>query len=399
MTEYKKFKRVFGIVMDSIGIGETPDAADFDDAGSDTLGHIGENYDSLSLPTFAKLGLSNIRPENPIKHVPVANPAIGYFGKMREISVGKDSLDGHWEMMGLPVLEPLGFFPEGFDDDLIKKVEAFSGRKCIVNKPYSGTDIIHDYGEVQKETGDLIVYTSADSVFQIAANVDVIPLEELYRICEYVRSITNDKPYRIGRIIARPYTYVDPDHFTRTSDRHDYTLTPTNDTVLDRLKAANFDVLGVGKINDIFSGHGITEGWHTTSNMDGMDRTIAQADRDFTGFCFTNLVDFDAMYGHRRNLPGDAEALMDLDRRLAELLPKLHDDDLLFITADHGNDPTYKGTDHTREYVPLLMYSPGLPGNKSLGVRQTYSDLGATILDNFNLANGEYGTSFLDLLS
>ncbi|CCI84469.1 phosphopentomutase [Lactobacillus pasteurii DSM 23907 = CRBIP 24.76] len=399
MTEYKKFKRVFGIVMDSIGIGETPDAKDFDDVGSDTLGHIGENYDNLSLPNFAKLGLSNIRPENPIKHVPVADPAIGYFGKMREISVGKDSLDGHWEMMGLPVLEPLGFFPNGFDEELVKKVEEFSGRKCIVNKPYSGTEIIHDYGDVQKETGDLIIYTSADSVFQIAANVDVIPLEELYRICEYVRSITNDKPYRIGRIIARPYTYIDKDHFTRTSDRHDYTLMPTSKTALDRLKDAGYDVLGVGKINDIFSGQGITKGWHTTSNMDGMDKTIAQLDKDFTGFCFTNLVDFDAMYGHRRNLPGDAEALMDLDRRLGELIPKMKDDDLLFITADHGNDPTYKGTDHTREYVPLLMYSPSLAGGKSLGVRQTYSDLGATILDNFNVENGDYGESFLDLLS
>ncbi len=394
-----KFKRVFGIVLDSVGIGEAPDAAKYDDVGSDTIGHIGANYEGdFALPNLAKLGLSNIRVENPIKRVPVADPAIGYFGKMSEISAGKDSMDGHWEMMGLPVTEPLGFFPNGFDETLIGKLEEFSGRKIVANKPYSGTEVIKEFGEHQLETGDLIVYTSGDSVLQIAANTAVIPLEELYRICEYARSITINKPYRIGRIIARPYVGTKADNFTRTSDRHDYALMPTAETDLDRLKAAGLEVLAVGKINDIFSGQGITAGWHTTSNHDGMEKTIGLTDRDFTGFSFTNLVDFDAMYGHRRNVEGYGDALMEFDGQLGELFPKLNDDDLLFITADHGNDPSYRGTDHTREFVPILFYSPGLPANQSLGIRNTFSDLGQTILSNFEVKGSEHGTSFFDLL-
>lgn len=390
------FKRVFGIVTDSVGIGEACDAKDFGDVGADTLGHIGEFYKgNFKVPNLQKMGLSNIRPENPIEGVPVADAPTGYFGKMHEISVGKDSMDGHWEMMGLPVLEPLGFFPQGFPQELIDKLEKFSGRHIIVNKPYSGTDVIHDYGEHQMATGDLIVYTSGDSVLQIAAHEDVIPLEELYKICEYARSITIDKPYRIGRIIARPYVGPDKDHFTRTANRHDFALEPTGETDMDRLKAAGLDVLAVGKINDIFSGHGITEGVHTESNDDGMDKTIENAEKDFRGFSFTNLVDFDAMYGHRRNPEGYGKALMAFDVRLGELMSKLKDDDLLIITADHGNDPGFKGTDHTREYVPLLVWSPSFKGGKALGIRQTYGDFGATVLDNFNVQKGEYGTSFL----
>lgn len=393
------FKRVFGIVIDSVGIGEASDAQDFGDVGADTLGHIGEFYKGkLSLPNLASMGLSNIRPDNPIEGVPVADQPKGFFGKMHEVSVGKDSMDGHWEMMELPVTEPLGFFPEGFPEALIKRIETFSGRKVIVNKPYSGTDVIHDYGEHQMATGDLIVYTSGDSVLQIAAHEDVIPLEELYKICEYARSITIDQPYRIGRIIARPYVGPDKDHFTRTSNRHDFALAPTGETDLDRLKAADYDVLGVGKINDIFSGQGITEGVHTTSNEDGMAHTIANAKKDFHGFSFTNLVDFDAMYGHRRNPEGYGKALMAFDQQLGDLLSVLKDDDLLIITADHGNDPGYKGTDHTREYVPLLAYSPSLPNGASLGIRRTYGDFGATVLDNFNVAGSAEGTSFLSEL-
>ncbi|MFD1465057.1 phosphopentomutase [Lapidilactobacillus mulanensis] len=397
MASDYRFKRVFGIVLDSIGIGEAPDADKFADVGADTLGDIGKFFEGkFNVPNLVKLGLGNIREDNPILGAEPIDDPIGYYGKMFEISAGKDSMDGHWEMMGVPVTKPLGFFPNGFPAELIKKIEDFSGRKVIVNKPYSGTDIIHDYGEEQMKTGALIVYTSGDSVLQIAAHTDIIPLEELQRICEYARSITIDE-YHIGRVIARPYNGPDKDHFERTSDRHDYTLEPTEATDLDRLKAAGLSVLGVGKINDIFSGHGITKGWHTVSNMDGMDKTIAAADEDFTGFCFTNLVDFDAMYGHRRNAQGDGDALMAFDKRLGELLAKLNDDDLLIITADHGNDPMYTGTDHTREYVPLVVYSPST-GTGSLGIRSPFSDFGATVLDNFNVAGNGVGKSFLDQL-
>ncbi|MEE6673976.1 phosphopentomutase [Pediococcus acidilactici] len=394
-----KFKRVFTIVTDSVGIGEASDAADFDDVGADTLGHIGEFWKgNFQVPNLQKLGLSNIRPDHSIEGVPVADHPQGFFGKMHEVSVGKDSMDGHWEMMGVPVKGPLGFFPNGFPQELIDKIAKFSGRSVIVNKPYSGTEVIHDYGEEQLKTGALIVYTSGDSVLQIAANTAVIPLEELYKICEYARSITIDKPYRIGRIIARPYVGTNKGNFKRTSDRHDYTLAPTSETDMDRLKAAGFSVLAVGKINDIFSGQGITNGVHTESNHDGMVRTIENAQKDFTGFSFTNLVDFDAMYGHRRNPEGYGKALMEFDQQLGELLPLLKDDDLLVITADHGNDPGFKGTDHTREYVPLLAYTPSVAEGKSLGVWDTYADLGATILDNFNVAGNEVGTSFLSEL-
>lgn len=394
--ENPRFKRVFGIVTDSIGIGEAPDADKFNDVGADTLGHIGDFFQGkFNVPNMVKIGLGNIRKDKPILGAEPIDQPVGYYGKMYEISAGKDSMDGHWEMMSLPVTKPLGFFPNGFPQELIKKIEDFSGRKVIVNKPYSGTEIIHDYGEQQMKTGDLIVYTSGDSVLQIAAHTDIIPLKELYKICEYARSITTDE-YHVGRIIARPYTGPDKDHFTRTSDRHDYTLVPPEDTDLDRLKSAGYDVLGVGKINDIFSGRGITKGWHTVSNMDGMDKTIAAADMDFTGFCFTNLVDFDAKYGHRRNAQGDGDALMAFDKRLGEMMAKMNDDDLLIITADHGNDPTYKGTDHTREYVPLLVYSPSFKSHGSLGIRSPFSDFGATVLDNFGVAGNNKGVSFLN---
>ncbi|PWG00787.1 phosphopentomutase [Levilactobacillus bambusae] len=390
------YKRVFTIVLDSVGIGEASDADQFNDVGADTLGHIGEYYQGkLQLPNLEKLGLANIRPDAPITGVAVVDQPQGAYGKMHEVSVGKDSMDGHWEMMGLPVKEPLGFFPNGFPEELIQQIERFSGRKVIVNTPYSGTDVIHDYGEHQMQTGDLIVYTSGDSVLQIAAHEDVIPLEELYRICDYTRSITIDQPYRIGRIIARPYVGPDKDHFTRTANRHDFTLAPTGQTDMDLLKAAGLDVLAVGKINDIFSGQGITAGVHTESNHDGMVETIKNARQNFSGLSFTNLVDFDAMYGHRRNPAGYGEALMAFDEQLGELLQELNPDDLLLITADHGNDPGYEGTDHTREYVPLLAYSPSFTGGKSLGTRATFADLGATILDNFAIQANQPGSSFL----
>lgn len=393
------YKRVFVIVMDSVGTGAAHDAAKFDDVGSDTLGHVGEYYKgALKLPNLGKLGISNLR-DTPIEGVPVVDPAIGDYGKMEEVSAGKDSMDGHWEMMGLPVMKPLSTFPNGFPQEIVDKLEKFSGRKVIVNKPYSGTEVIHDYGERQMETGELILYTSGDSVMQIAAHEDVIPVEELYKICEYARTLVNGPEYTVGRIIARPYVGPDKDHFTRTANRHDFSLKPIGETDMDRLRAAGYDVIGVGKINDIFSGEGIDKGYHNESNMDGMDHVDEVMKQDFTGFCFTNLVDFDAMYGHRRNPKGFGQALMDFDKRLGNVLDEMKPDDLLMITADHGNDPGFKGTDHTRENVPLLVYSPSMnKPNQSLGVRKTFSDLGATILENFNVEPVK-GTSFYKEIS
>ena len=393
------YKRVFVIVMDSVGTGAAHDAAKFDDVGSDTLGHVGEYYKgALKLPNLSKLGISNLR-DTPIEGVPVADPAIGDYGKMEEISAGKDSMDGHWEMMGLPVMKPLSSFPNGFPQEIVDKLEKFSGRKVIVNKPYSGTEVIHDYGERQMETGELILYTSGDSVMQIAAHEDVIPVEELYKICEYARTLVNGPEYTVGRIIARPYVGPDKDHFTRTANRHDFSLKPIGETDMDRLRAAGYDVIGVGKINDIFSGEGIDKGYHNESNMDGMDHVDEVMKQDFTGFCFTNLVDFDAMYGHRRNPKGFGQALMDFDKRLGKVLDEMKPDDLLMVTADHGNDPGFKGTDHTRENVPLLVYSPSMnKSNQSLGLRKTFSDLGATILENFNVEPVK-GTSFYKEIS
>lgn len=393
------YKRVFVIVMDSVGTGAAHDAAKFDDVGSDTLGHVGEYYKgALKLPNLGKLGISNLR-DTPIEGVLVADPAIGDYGKMEEISAGKDSMDGHWEMMGLPVMKPLSTFPNGFPQEIVDKLEKFSGRKIIVNKPYSGTEVIHDYGERQMETGELILYTSGDSVMQIAAHEDVIPVEELYKICEYARTLVNGPEYTVGRIIARPYVGPDKDHFTRTANRHDFSLKPIGETDMDRLRAAGYDVIGVGKINDIFSGEGIDKGYHNESNMDGMDHVDEVMKQDFTGFCFTNLVDFDAMYGHRRNPKGFGQALMDFDKRLGKVLDEMKPDDLLMVTADHGNDPGFKGTDHTRENVPLLVYSPSMnKPNQSLGLRKTFSDLGATILENFNVEPVK-GTSFYKEIS
>lgn len=393
------YKRVFVIVMDSVGTGAAHDAAKFDDVGSDTLGHVGEYYKgALKLPNLGKLGISNLR-DTPIEGVLVADPAIGDYGKMEEISAGKDSMDGHWEMMGLPVMKPLSTFPNGFPQEIVDKLEKFSGRKVIVNKPYSGTEVIHDYGERQMETGELILYTSGDSVMQIAAHEDVIPVEELYKICEYARTLVNGPEYTVGRIIARPYVGPDKDHFTRTANRHDFSLKPIGETDMDRLRAAGYDVIGVGKINDIFSGEGIDKGYHNESNMDGMDHVDEVMKQDFTGFCFTNLVDFDAMYGHRRIPKGFGQALMDFDKRLGKVLDEMKPDDLLMVTADHGNDPGFKGTDHTRENVPLLVYSPSMnKPNQSLGLRKTFSDLGATILENFNVEPVK-GTSFYKEIS
>jgi len=375
--------------MDSVGIGEAPDAADFGDVGADTLGHITDSR-VVALDNLAELGLGKIRP---LSHIEPKNSKNSYYTKLEEQSVGKDTMTGHWELMGLQIKTPFKVFPNGFPEELLDKIKAFSRRGIVGNKPASGTAIIDELGPHQLETGDLIVYTSADPVLQIAAHEDVIPVEELYHICQYVRDITKDDPYMIGRIIARPYI-GQPGNFTRTSNRHDYALDPFGETVLDKLKAAHYDVIAVGKINDIFNGKGITDYVRTKSNMDGVDQLLKKMAEPFTGLSFTNLVDFDALYGHRRDTEGYAKALEDFDKRLPEIMEQMAPDDLLIITADHGNDPTFKGTDHTREYVPLLVYGKSLTQGTAL--RQGYyADLQATIADNFGVPKSENGTSFL----
>lgn len=389
---YKQFKRIHVVVMDSVGIGAAKDAAKFNDEGTNTLLHISQSVDSFNIPNLAKLGVSNICK---LDHVPVAKKPMGYYGKLQEASCGKDTMTGHWEMMGLYIDKPFQVFPNGFPEDLIKRIEDFSGRKIIGNCPASGTAIIEEYGEHQMKTGDLIVYTSADSVLQIAAHEDIIPLEELYRICQFCRDITRDGKYVLGRIIARPYVGSGKGHFTRTANRHDYALKPFGKTVMDTLVENKLDSIAIGKIKDIFDGEGVSEGIRTKSNMDGMDKFIELLDRDFTGLSFTNLVDFDAQYGHRRNPQGYAKALEEFDARLPEVFDKLTDEDLLIITADHGNDPTYTGTDHTREYVPILVYSPVLAKSGELPLYNTFAVIGATIADNFNVEMPKYGESFL----
>ncbi|HCT96410.1 phosphopentomutase [Vagococcus sp.] len=386
------FKRVHLIVMDSVGIGEAPDAHKFGDVGSHTLGHIAEKA-GLAVPNMEQLGLGTIEPLTGVKAV---SDHEGYATKLEEISVGKDTMTGHWEIMGLNIQTPFRVFPEGFPQELLDKISEFSGRGIVCNLPYSGTAVIDDYGEHQMKTGDLIVYTSADPVLQIAAHEDIIPLEELYRICEYTREITKDDPYMIGRIIARPYV-GEPGNFKRTANRHDYALDPFGHTVLDSLKEAGKDVIAVGKINDIFNGQGITDFVRTKSNMDGVDQLLNVMARDFEGLSFTNLVDFDALFGHRRDIKGYAQALEEFDARLPEIMEALEEDDLLLITADHGNDPSFEGTDHTREYVPLLAYSKKFKGQGALP-QGYFSDIGATIADNFEVPATENGQSFLQEL-
>lgn len=387
-----KFDRVHLIVMDSVGIGEAPDAAEFGDKGSHTLGNIAKTA-GLKLPHLTELGLVNIEP---LEGMSPVEETKGYWTKLEEVSAGKDTMTGHWEIMGLKIEQPFRVFPEGFPKELLDQIEEFSGRKIVCNLPYSGTEVLDDYGKHQMETGDLIIYTSADSVLQIAAHEEVIPLEELYRICEFCRSITLEEPYMLGRIIARPYV-GEPGHFQRTSNRHDYALSPFAKTTLDFLKEAGKDVISVGKIADIFNEQGITEGNRTKDNMDGVDKLLKVMAKDFSGLSFTNLVDFDAVYGHRRNPEGYAKALEDFDSRLPEIYAAMHETDLLIITADHGNDPTFAGTDHTREYVPILVYSPMFKEPKELSATY-FADIAETISDNFGVASTGLGTSFLSQL-
>lgn len=388
------FKRIHLLVMDSVGIGEAPDAALFHDAGSDTLGHIAKEMNGLKMPNMGKLGLSNIRT---IEGINKAEKPLSYFTKMREASNGKDTMTGHWEIMGLHIKTPFKVFPDGFSEELLNKLKAETGRDIIGNKPASGTAIIEELGKEHMETGAMIVYTSADSVLQIAAHEEIIPLKELYHICEIARKLTLDEKYMVGRVIARPFV-GEPGQFKRTPNRHDYALKPFGRTVMNELQDAQLDVIAIGKIADIYDGEGVTEAIRTTSNRDGMDKFIQTFDKSFTGISFVNLVDFDAMFGHRRDPIGYGKALEEFDARLPEVFEKMTEDDLLIITADHGNDPTHPGTDHTREYVPLLVYSKRFQVGKELPIRETFADIGATIAANFHVPMPGHGTSFLDEL-
>ena len=383
-------KRVFLIVLDSCGCGEMPDSADFGDAGSNTLRACTASS-RLDIPTLSKMGIFNI--DSVDCGTPVPSPTAAY-GRMAEMSRGKDTTIGHWELAGLISPRPLPTFPDGFPADFIQAFEEKTGRKVLCNKPYSGTEVIRDYGREQKETGGLICYTSADSVFQIAANEAEIPPEELYRICEIAREMLTGPELGVGRVIARPYTGEYP-NYVRTSNRHDFSLLPPAPTLLDALKQAGLATIGVGKIYDIFAGQGITEMVRNKSNADGMEHTLHYAAQDFEGLCFVNLVDFDMLYGHRNDVDGYAAALTEFDGQLRKLLPMLKEDDLLFITADHGCDPSTPSTDHSREHVPLLAYGAKIKAAYNLGTRSTYADLAATVAEYFGVKANIAGTSFL----
>lgn len=391
----KKCKRIFVIVIDSLGIGEMPDAERFGDAGTNTLGHISESVDSFEIPNLQKLGMANLTPLKQVK--PLKEP-IGYRGILREKSNGKDTMTGHWEMMGVETKKPFKTFTEhGFPKELIDELEKRTGHKVIGNKSASGTEIIEELGEEEIATGHMIVYTSADSVLQICGNEETFDLKELYRCCEIARELTMKEEWRVGRVIARPYIGKKKGEFERTSNRHDYALKPPVRTALNVLKDGGFDVISVGKIRDIFDGEGITEGHKSRSSVHGMEQTIELAETDFHGLCFVNLVDFDAKWGHRRNPKGYAKELEAFDQKLGTLMETLREDDLLIITADHGNDPTYTGTDHTREKVPFLAYSKSMEENGVLTEQETFAVIGATVLDNFGLSmpEGTIGTSLL----
>lgn len=394
----KKYKRIFTIVIDSLGAGAMPDAAEYGDAGTDTLGHISESVDSFVIPNLQKLGMANL---HPLKQVEAVAKPLAHYGKLREASTGKDTMTGHWEMMGLHITKPFKTFTDtGFPPELIAELEKRTGHKVIGNKAASGTAILDELAEEEIATGHMIVYTSADSVLQICGNEETFGLEELYRCCEIAREITMKDEWKVGRIIARPYVGKKKGEFKRTSNRHDYALKPYGRTALNALKDNGYDVISVGKIADIFDGEGITESNKSKSSVHGMEQTIEIAQKDFTGLCFVNLVDFDALWGHRRNPEGYAQELEKFDVKLGKLLPLLREDDLLIITADHGNDPTHTGTDHTREKVPFIAYSPSMRENGQLPESDTFAVIGATIADNFgvDMPEGTIGYSVLDKL-
>ena len=393
----ERFKRVIVIVVDSLGVGEMPDAKEYGDIGVDTLGHIADKVENFHIPYLQKLGIANL---HPLKGVEPVEAPLGYYTKLKETSNGKDTMTGHWELMGIETKVPFKTFTDtGFPDELIKALEEKTGHKIIGNKSASGTEILDELGEEELRTGHMIVYTSADSVLQICGNEETFGLQELYRCCEIARELTLKEEWKVGRVIARPYVGKKKGEFKRTSNRHDYALAPPQKTALDVLKDAGLDVISIGKISDIFATQGITKALKSKTSIHGMEQTIDEVKNNpFHGLCFVNLVDFDALWGHRRDVEGYGKEIEKFDEKLGELLDVLKEDDLLIITADHGNDPTYKGTDHTREKVPFIAYAKGLKGNGQLEEPETFGVVGATIVDNFGLKmpEGSIGYSLLE---
>ena len=393
-----KYKRIFVVVLDSLGIGAVEDSPEYGDVGVDTLGHIAQQVPGLQIPNLKKLGMVNL---HPLEGMEPAEHPMGRYMRLKERSRGKDTMTGHWEMMGLLVTTPFQTFTShGFPKELIDELEKRTGRKIIGNKSASGTEILDELAEEEIREGHLIVYTSADSVLQICGNEETMGLDNLYHYCEIARELTLRDEWKVGRVIARPYTGMKKGEFKRTSNRHDYALKPYGRTALNALKDAGYDVVSIGKIYDIFDGEGLTQSNHSNSSVHGMEQTIQYAKADFNGLCFVNLVDFDALWGHRRNPEGYGRELERFDERLGRLLPLLREDDLLILTADHGNDPTYTGTDHTREQVPFIAYSPSMEGGKDLGWADTFAVIGATVADNFGvkMPEGTIGTSVLNEL-
>lgn len=393
-----RYNRMFIIVLDSLGIGELPDAAAFDDAGADTFGHICDTAGPLNIPNLVSLGMLNL---HPVPNMSASASPMGRYTRLAEASSSKDTMAGHWEMMGIQTTKPFVTFPDGFPDELVEELERRTGHKSIGNKVASGTVILDELGEQSISEDALILYTSADPVLQLAANEESFGLEELYQCCEIARDITMKEEWKVGRVIARPFIGNKSGSFERTSNRRDYTVEPPRDTVLDAMKAAGHDIIGIGKIGDIFSMRGLTESLHSDSSVHGMEQTIDVAKRDdWNGLCFVNLVDFDAKWGHRRNPGGYAREIESFDDKLGELMGVMRDDDLVILCADHGNDPTYKGTDHTREYVPFIAWSPSMRGYGKMDEQTTFAVIGQTVLDNFSVEapKGLIGESILDLL-
>jgi len=389
--------RVILMIMDSMGVGEEPDADKYGDLGANTLLHAAENTDGFKIPNLQKLGLGNIEGAAEGRFRLSEDELTGSFGRMREMSKGKDTITGHWEIAGIETMTPFKTYPDGFPKEFIEKFQQEIGIECIGNYPASGTEIIEVLGPEHEKTGKPIVYTSADSVFQIAANTAVIPLERLYDICRTARSLLVGD-WACGRVIARPYI-IENGKRTRTTDRRDYAVSPTAPTLLDKVSAAGQTVYAIGKISDIFNGQGVTESVHTTGNMDGVDKTIEAVREDFGGLIFTNLVDFDSLYGHRRNPSGYGHAIMDYDQRLPEIIDAMKEDDVLIITADHGNDPIHSGFDHTREYVPVMIFGKNIRNGVDVGTRKTFADCGQTIAEYLGVEKTQMGDSFLGKLT
>ena len=395
-----KYRRIFTIVIDSFGIGAMDNAAEYGDTGCDTFGHIADKVPEINIPNLIRMGLTQLHPASVLTS-PQPSDRIGKYARLKEKSNGKDTMTGHWEMMGLEIKTPFQTFTDtGFPKELIEALEKETGHRVIGNKAASGTEILDELAEEEIKTGAMIVYTSSDSVLQICGNEETFGLDELYRCCKIARELTMKPEWKVGRVIARPYVGKKKGEFKRTANRHDYALKPYGKTAMDALKEAGFDVISIGKIRDIFDGEGITQAIRSKSSVQGMEQTIECLDQDFTGLCFTNLVDFDALWGHRRNPQGYAEELEKFDVLLGQFLEKMKEDDLVIVTADHGNDPTFKGTDHTKERVPFLAYSPSMKTSGRIDDQNCFAVIGATIADNFGVAmpEGTIGTSILKQL-